>query len=73
MLIGTGWKMRCELLPVAVDSFAVKGMEQNQVSFLLDERVPGQHIPRPAADGRAEDEALTFRPNRVFSLRGSIW
>ncbi len=38
MLIGTGWKEPHELLPVAPDSFVVKGMEQNEISFVRDER-----------------------------------
>jgi hypothetical protein len=38
MLLGTGWKQPYELLPVASDTFVVKGMEQNEISFMRDEK-----------------------------------
>lgn len=38
MLIGTGWKQPYELVPVAADCFVVKGMEQNEITFLRDEK-----------------------------------
>ena len=38
MLVGTGWKQPYELLPIASDTFIVKGMEQNEISFIRDEK-----------------------------------
>ena len=38
MLIGTGWKKPYELLPVGPDTFVVRGMEQNEISFVRDEK-----------------------------------
>lgn len=38
MLVGTGWKKPYELLPVASDTFVVQGMEQNEISFVRDEK-----------------------------------
>jgi ketosteroid isomerase-like protein len=36
MLNGTGWKQPYELLPIAADTFVVKGMEQNEITFVRD-------------------------------------
>jgi hypothetical protein len=38
MLMGTGWKTPYELLPVAPDTFVVKGMEQNEIAFVRDQK-----------------------------------
>lgn len=36
MLKGTGWSHPYELLPIAADTFVVKGMEQNEITFVRD-------------------------------------
>ncbi len=55
MLIGTGWKQPYELLPVAPDTFVVKGMEQNEISFVRDE---GGKVTHQNSRYRGQQQAL---------------
>lgn len=38
MLNGTGWAHPYELLPIAADTFVVKGMEQNEITFVREDK-----------------------------------